>query len=78
VYTHYKISRPSVSSLEATTDPFTFLHYGRPIRLRKIAICQAPTIAKDYTDFHLVAAFDYAIATLEGADYAWTVLQNQF
>jgi hypothetical protein len=39
MYTHYKISLPSVSSLEATTDPFTFMHYGRPIRLQKIAIC---------------------------------------
>jgi hypothetical protein len=74
VYTHYKISLPSASLLEATTDPFTIMHYGRPIRLWKIAICQAPTAAEEYTDFYLVAVFDYAIAILEGADYAWTVL----
>jgi hypothetical protein len=78
VYIHYKMSLPSVSSLEATTDSFTFMHYGRPICLRKIAICQAPTVTEEYTDFYLVVVFDYAIAILEGKDYAWTVLQNQF
>jgi hypothetical protein len=77
VYTHYKISLPSVSSLEATTNPFTFMHYGRPIRLRKIAICLAPIVVEEYIDFYLISVFDYAIAILEGKDYAWTVLQNQ-
>jgi hypothetical protein len=70
VYTHYKISLPSVSLLEVTTDPFTFMHYGHPIRLRKIVICQAPTVAEEYTDLYLVTIFDYAISILEGADYA--------
>jgi hypothetical protein len=54
------------------------MHNGSPIILRKIAICRVPTAADEYSDFSVIAIFDYAIACFDGGDLQWTVLLNQF
>jgi hypothetical protein len=79
VYTCHRIPLPSVTQFEATKSSLAFMEDDHPLTLQKIVICDVPTTAGEYTDFSLVAVFDYKIFVLEGnAPNGWIVLENQF
>ena len=80
VYCHHEILLPPFKLFQAIDDPFVYLHSGRHVFLRKIAICKVPIVDAEYLDYRLIAIFDYAIAILGvgGTDYGWKLLQNYF
>ena len=78
VYTRRRIPLPAIPYFEATPDRFVFMSKGQPVKLLKIAICQVPTAASNFTCFSLLAVFDLTIAVLHCASSTWTVLENQF
>ena len=68
-----------MTAFEDTNEPFVFYnHSGRPIILQKTAICQVTTANEEYKDFCIIAIFNYSISILQGYDYGWIVLENQF